>query len=221
MSRVLVIAPHMDDEVLGCGATIARHVDAGDEVSVCVVCNRAYDRQYDNKAIEQEKAAAWKAKSILGYHDLRLLDFPDERLYANLQEALGGVEKVILELKPETVYTCYAGDLHQDHRVVAHISNIALRAHASSFAKRILAYEVPSGTDVAFAGTTEPFNPNVFIDIQKQLDRKVLAMGAYERESRAFPHPRSPEILKARAHTRGAQCGFAAAEAFMMLRETI
>lgn len=220
MNKILVIAPHMDDEVLGCGGTIAKHVARGDEVTVCIVCNRAYHRQYNLADIELEKQAAKKAQSILGYQELIFLDQPDERLYIHLQEALNEVEKVTHTLSPNIVYTCFTGDLHQDHRVVAHISNIVLRPHAVQGARRILAYEVPSGTEAVFSGTTISFQPTVFNDIEKQLNQKIEAMQAYQRESRLFPHPRSPELLKARAYTRGVQGGLIAAEAFMLLRET-
>lgn len=221
MKCVLVIAPHMDDEVLGCGGTIARHVDEGDRVDVCVVCNRAYGRKYDPAAIEAEKASARKAKEILGYSGLRFLDMPDERLYAHLQELLEALENTLAESKPDVVYTCHGGDLHQDHRTVAQASNVALRAISTPFAYRVLAYEVPSATEQAFLSTFEMFVPNVFVDIEAQMDRKLKAMAAYERESRPFPHPRSEEMLRARALVRGAQCGRGAAEAFVLLRETL
>jgi len=220
-ATVLVIAPHMDDEVLGCGGVIARHVDQGDDVKVCVVCNRAYDRVYDSDAIQIEKNGTRKAQKILGYSHLYHLDLPDEQLYSHLQEVLEAIEKIVKEVTPNTVYTCHSGDLHQDHRTVAHASNIALRAIAAPYASRVLAYEVHSSTEQTFPGLAEGFRPNVFVDIAEQLERKLAAIAAYERESRAFPHPRSEEMLRAWAHARGTQCGRSAAEAFIMLRETL
>lgn len=220
MARVLVIAPHMDDEVLGCGGTIARHVDAGDEVAVCVVCNRAYNRQYDAQAIEAEKANARRAQAILRYGTLTFLDLPDERLYAHFQELLDCLERAVMPFRADTVYVPHAGDLHQDHRSVAHASNIALRAIAQHAPRCVLAYEVPSSTEQVFPNTADSFVPTVFTNIEAQLDRKLNAMAAYQRESRAAPHPRSPEMLRARAHLYGAQAGCSAAEAFMLLRET-
>lgn len=219
MTQVLVISPHMDDEVLGCGGVIARHVDEGDRVEVCVVCNRAYGHAYDPKNIEREKENARRAKQLLGYTGLRFFDLPDERLDGRFTDLLSVLEKCIGEIKPEIVYTCHAGDLHQDHRVVAHASNIALRASSVPFLRRVFAYEIPSGTDQVYPNTAQAFLPTVFVDITGQLDRKCAAMAAYERESRPFPHPRSPETLKARAQVRGAQCGRPAAEAFVLLRE--
>ena len=219
--NVLVIAPHMDDEVLGCGGTISRHVDSGDDVCVCVVCNRAYDHEYDTKAIDAEKRSAEEARAVLGYGMLRYLDLPDERLYAHLQEAIAGIERVVAAVQPDVVYTAFGGDLHQDHRTVAHAVNIALRAGVAPSVKRALAFEVPSGTDQALSGLGTPFTPTVFVDIEATLDRKIAAMRAYSREMRAFPHPRSLDMLMAKARSRGAQAGLAAAEAFVLLREIV
>lgn len=219
MARVLVISPHMDDEVLGCGGTIARHADQGDVVTVCVVCNRAYKREYDDDAIQAEKQNAFAAKAILGYHELLFLDLPDEQLYAHFQALLTSIEPVVQQVCPEVAYLPHAGDLHQDHRTVAHAANIALRSISASFVRRILAYEIPSSTDQVFPGSAPAFAPNVYLDITNHLERKLAAMAAYQRESRPFPHPRSPEMQRAHAQRRGAQCGAEAAEAYMLLRE--
>ena len=220
VTQVLVISPHMDDEVLGCGGAIARYVEEGDRVAVCVVCNRAYGHTYDLKTIEQEKQSAQRAKQILGYTNLHFFDLPDERLDGHFTDLLTVLEKCIGEIKPEVVYVCHAGDLHQDHRIVAHASNIALRAARWPSLRQVFAYEVPSGTDQVYPNGASPFFPTVFVDISGQLDRKCAAMAAYERESRPFPNSRSPEMLKALAQVRGAQCGRTAAEAFVLLRET-
>lgn len=219
---VLVVVPHMDDEVLGCGGAIARHVDEGMDVHVCVVCNRAYDRVYDAEAIEREQSDARRAQEILGYTALRFLDLPDERLYAHFQEVLEAIEAVAVEVEPEIVYTCHAGDLHQDHRVVAHASNIVFRSVGNPRLKRVLAYEVPSATDQVFPGFADAFCPTFFVAMNRdQLARKVRAMEAYERESRSPPHPRSPEMLQARAQVRGSECARSFAEAFVLLREVV
>ena len=217
--KVLVVAPHMDDEVLGCGGTIARHVDAGDAVDVCVVCNRAYDHAYDDVAIAAEKRSAEDARLVLGYGAIRFLDLPDEALYAHLQAAITGIEQAVADVQPDVLYTAFGGDLHQDHRTVAHAVNVVLRAGAAPFVQRALAFEVPSGTDQTLPGNGPPFTPNVFVGIEVQLDRKVAAMQAYARETRPFPHPRSLDMLAAKARSRGMQAGLAAAEAFVLLRE--
>lgn len=217
---VLVIAPHMDDEVLGPGATVARHVQQGDHVTVCITCNRAYDREYDEDAIAQEKDCTRRARKVLGYDDLRFLDLPDERVDDRFQDLLDGLEETVGTAQPEVTYVPYAGDLHQDHRTVAHGANIALRAHAAPSVRRVLAYEVPSATEQTFPDADEGFTPNVYVDVADQFETKLDAMAEYERESRDFPHPRSPQMLTARARKRGAEAGMEAAEAFTLLRET-
>ena len=220
MTAVLVIAPHMDDEVLGCGATISKHVDQGDRVDVCICCYRVYDRQFDAVANQAERQAAAKAKEILGYRDLRLLDLPDERVNMEFQSLLDGLERTVQDFRPEVVYIPHGGDLHQDHRAVAHGANIALRAAAVPFLRRVLAYEVPSGTEQTFPGTALAFVPNVYVAVENWVERKIDAMAVYERESRLSPHPRSPEMLRARMAAHGAVVGVTAAEAFTLLRET-
>ena len=219
--KVLVVAPHMDDEVLGCGGAIARHVDAGDSVQVCVVCNRAYNHTYDDAAIAAEKRSAQAARAVLGYGELRFLDLPDEKLYAHLQETITGIELIVAEVQPDLLYTAFGGDPHQDHKAVAQAVNVVLRAGAAPSVKRALAFEVPSGTDQAHPGTGESFAPTVFVGVEAQLDRKLKAMQAYDREMRAFPHPRSLDMLTAKARSRGAQAGLAAAEAFVLLKEVV
>lgn len=217
--KVLVVAPHMDDEVLGCGGAIARHVDAGDSVDVCVVCNRAYDHAYDDTEIAAEKRSAEVARQALGYDRLAFLDLPDEQLYAHLQEAITRIERAVAAARPDVLYTAFGGDPHQDHLTVARAVNVALRTGAAPFVQRALAFEIPSGTDQALPGNGALFMPNIFVGIAAQLDRKIEAMGAYARETRAFPHPRSPQMLTAKARSRGMQAGLEAAEAFVLLRE--
>src|SRR5687768_10213084 len=108
--NVLVIAAHMDDEVLGAGATIARHVAAGDKVTVCVVCLRAYDHKFDPEINREEKAAAERARQILGYHDLQFLDLRDELLDERLLDIIVPLEDCVVRVKPEVVYTHHRGD---------------------------------------------------------------------------------------------------------------
>ncbi len=220
--NVLVIAPHMDDEVLGCGGTIGRHVDEGDHVSVCIVANRAYGHIYDPEAIEREKAAARAAQAVLGYQDLIFLDCPDERLDARLIDLIVPLEKVCQEARPHIAYVCHRGDMNQDHRAVFEAALVACRPYAASSPIRSLrAFEVPSSTDFAPPYPDWTFAPNLYVDIAEHLDKKIAALRCYEREMRTFPHPRSPEGLRVYAQKRGMEAGMPAAEAFSLIRELV
>lgn len=218
--RVLLIAPHMDDEVLGAGATLAKHADRGDAVMVCVVANRAYGHRYRASAIRKEEAAMRRAQRILGYQHVRLLNLPDEQLDRGLIDLIVPLERVYREAKPDVVYTCHRGDLHQDHRAVFEASMVVCRPLQSHWPRRVLCYEVPSSTEPAAWLADRPFLPTSYeLITPEQLERKLAAMRCYERETRAFPHPRSPEGLTVYARRRGVEIGSEAAEAFMVVRE--
>lgn len=216
--KVLVIAPHMDDEVLGCGGSIARHVADGDTVHVVVVANRAYGHIYDEALIGREKACCREAQNTLGYQELTFLDLPDERLDAVQIDVIVPLEKVVNEFRPDWVYMPFVGDMNQDHRAVYHAACVACRPFAAVQIQRLLCYEVPSSTDQS-PSSLNPFCPNVYVDISETLERKTAAMAAYAAEQHPFPHPRAEKALSAIAVKRGMEAGLEAAEAFMLLRE--
>ena len=217
--KVLVIAPHMDDEVLGCGGTIIRHVDSGDQVTVCIVANRAYDHKYELNLIEQEKDCCKKAKQVLSYQNLIFLDLPDEQLDQSQIDIIIPLEKVVTECKPDIVYTCHRGDLNQDHRAVFEAVRVVCRPNAKHVVSTLRAFEVPSSTDQVAATSEWPFLPNYYVNLKETLERKVRAMACYSKESKPFPHPRSAEGLRVYAQKRGMEVGVEAAEAFVVLRD--
>lgn len=217
--NILIIAPHMDDEVLGCGGTIVRHVEAGDHVTVCIVANRAYDHIYDDAKIAREKDACRAAKAVLDYEALTFLDLPDERLDDRQIDVIVPIETVVQQARPDVVYIPHRGDLNQDHRSVFDAARVAFRPHAAHRVRCVRVFEVPSSTDQVTTISEWPFAPALYVDIASTLDRKLEAMRCYEAESRPFPNPRSPEGLTAYARKRGMEVAVAAAEAFMVLRD--
>jgi len=218
MNNVLIIAPHMDDEVLGCGGAIAKHVAYGDKVSVIIIAHRAYLHSFNPNLNDREKTHALKAKKLLGYHDLIFLDLPDERLDAALQEIIIPMEKYLFKIKPGTVYIPFEGDNNQDHRAVFNAVRVVLRPSVSPFLDNIYMYEVPSSTDQSPPTLNSVFLPNFYIDIKPFMKKKLKAIGCYKTEMRKYPHPRSQEALKVLAQKRGIEIGFECAEAFMSLR---
>ena len=217
--KVLVISAHMDDEVLGMGGTIAKHVAAGDEVTVCVACKRAYNHQYDPQIVEEEKTAARRAAEVLGYKDLRFLDLRDELLDDRLSDVIVPLEDCVLKVMPSVVYTHHRGDSNQDHRAVFQASMIACRSVSQHKVSRLLSYEVPSSTDQSPPFPEYAFQPNYYVNIDGVLDRKIDAMKIYTRELRQFPHPRSTQGVEVLAQKRGIEVGFRAAEAFVLVRD--
>lgn len=218
--KVLVIAPHMDDEVLGVGGTIAKHVERGDQVCVGVVANRAYGHRYEETAIEREQDAARRAQQLLGYQELRFLNLPDEQLDRALIDLIVPLERLYAEVRPEIVYTCHRGDSHQDHRAVCEASVVVCRAIAPYRPAQLVCYEVSSSTDQGAVGWGWQFVPNRYEALPAScVDKKLHALQCYERESRPFPHPRSLEGVRVALRKRGVEVGCEAAEAFMVMRE--
>jgi len=217
--RVLVIAPHMDDEVLGVGGTIARHVAEGDDVYVCFVAHRIYNRVFDPEKNSIEKSATEEARKVLGYKEAIFFDLNDERLDSCIQDILIPLEKYITRVNPHSVYICHRGDNHQDHRAVFQAAMVALRPSANRMIEKIMSYEVPSSTEQSPPFPDYAFLPTQYVNIEKYLPIKLKAMRCYEKEQREFPHPRSEEGLIIAAKKRGVESGFSAAEAFIILRE--
>jgi len=217
--KILVVAPHMDDEVLGCGGTISRYVNKGHDVHVVFVAHRIYNHTLDEVADANEKACTLRAKEILGYQHATFLNLNDERLDVCLQNIIIPLEKVVQDYAPELVFLCHRGDNHQDHRAVFHAARVVLRTYATPFIKKILCYEVPSSTEQSPSGPLDYFMPNIFINIDETLPKKLEALKMYQREQRDFPHPRSYRAVEVLAFKRGIESGYTAAEAFMLYRE--
>jgi len=221
--NVLVLAAHPDDEVLGCGGTIARLAKEGSQVYIAIlgegVTSRYNKREdADKKLIEKLHSQSRKVGRHLAVKDVLQLNFPDNRFdTVPLLDIIKEVEKLIKELKPAVIYTHHSGDLNIDHQITHRTVLTAARPVKDCPVTEIYAFEIPSSTDWAFQ-QFEPFRPNVFIDIKETLEKKTQAMQLYESEVQKFPHPRSVEALVARARYWGSIAGLEAAEAFQLVR---
>ncbi len=225
-TSVLVIAAHPDDEVLGCGGAIARHIEEGDSVTVVIlgegIASRAGTPESTVKKLQEALYKdAHKANTILGVKDLILKGLPDNQFDSvPLLSVVHEIESVIHEVNPTVIYTHHGSDTNVDHRVVSEAVAAAVRPMPDNAIEEVRAFEVPSSSEWNF--TRPLFRPQVFVALtEKQLKKKITAMNAYKSEVRAFPHPRSPEYLESLARVRGGQSGTNAAEAFELVYRRI
>lgn len=225
MNRTIVIlAAHPDDEVLGCGGTIAKLADEGAIIHVAFLADGVFSRAGDAGTQQAElaarRAAAQKACDILGVKSVFFGEFPDNRMdTVALLDITKALEELITEHKPEVVFTHHAGDVNIDHRRMHEAVVTACRPQRGHPVKTLLSFEVPSGTEWQLPGSAPVFAPNWFVDISDTLERKLAALDAYAAELRDWPHPRSRQAVEHLARWRGATVGVDAAEAFMLGRQ--
>lgn len=225
--RVLVLAAHPDDEVLGCGGTIAWHVDQGHEVAIHLMAEGATsrtdvpDRVAMSSELEGLRRSAREAAAILGA-SITFDSYPDNRMDSvDLLDVVKSVERVIAEFEPERIYTHHSGDVNIDHRIVHQAVVTACRPMPGQCVRSLLFFESPSSTEWQPAASSSMFAPNWFVSIASTMDRKRAALKAYASEMRGFPHPRSLEAIEHLACWRGASAGVPAAEAFMLGRAVV
>jgi N-acetylglucosamine malate deacetylase 1 len=214
--RVLAIAAHPDDEVLGVGGTLIRHFKAGDDVRVLIVCS-AHSIRY-REGEHDQPGDAQRAAHYLGARTTGL-GFPDQRLDAGSNlELIQSLEREIRDFRPDVVYTHHWGDVNADHVRIAEAVDVATRPFAAPWIQRLYGFHTPSSSEWTASQRDRPFAPNVFTDITGELDRKIDAMRCYQSELRPYPHPRSLRSLRERAGLWGSVANFAAAEPLMLLR---
>lgn len=222
---VLVVCAHADDEAFGAAGTLAKHAARGDTVDLLFLADGVTARQPvpDVRsmagALTARKAMAAAAARVMGARTPRFLDLPDNRLdTVALLDIVKAVEAVVSGLAPTVVYTNHADDLNVDHRLANQAVLTACRPMEGYSVRAIYAFETLSSTEWAFSAGTA-FRPSRFVDIGGFTETKLAAIGCYDAELRAFPHPRSPESVEALWRMRGAQGGLRAAEGFVVLRE--
>jgi N-acetylglucosamine malate deacetylase 1 len=224
MKSVLILAAHPDDEVLGCGGTIAKLAGHGAAIHVAFLADGVFSRQGDDKSRHSElrarRISAEKACKILGVKGVHFGEFPDNRMDSvALLDIVRVIESLIAEYRPDTVFTHHAGDVNVDHRRAHEAVVTACRPQSGHPVKTLMCFEVPSSTEWQLPGSAPVFTPNWFVDVSATLERKLAALDAYAAELRAWPHPRSRQGVEHLARWRGATVGVSAAEAFLLGRQ--
>ena len=222
MKRILIVAAHPDDEVLGCGATIARLTNEGNEVYTLILGEGITSRygQRDikkrRKEISSLKKQIYAANNILGVKKIFVYNLPDNRFdTVPLLDIIKKIEKIKVKIKPDIIYTHSEEDLNIDHRITYNAVMTACRPVAGNSVKEIYSFEIPSSTDW---GCGKQFVPDKYINIAQTFDRKIKALQVYKGEIREYPHPRSPEALKIIAKRWGIKVGINMAEPFKTIR---
>ncbi|MCK4858638.1 MAG: PIG-L family deacetylase [candidate division Zixibacteria bacterium] len=223
---VLVVAAHPDDEILGCGGTIAYHARRKEAVHVVILGEGVTsrddhrDRDANSEKLSTLGEAAQRAGAILGVRSTTLHGFPDNRMDSiDLLDMVKIVEGFIERFRPDIVYTHHRGDLNIDHRLVHDAVVTACRPLPRNHqVTTLLFFEVASSTEWQPPGSGVPFQPNWFVDITDTLELKLAALKEYSSEMCPWPHARSLEAVEHLAHWRGTSIGVAAAEAFMLGR---
>lgn len=212
MNRVLVLAPHGDDEVIGCGGTIIKHLESSSIVTVVFI-----KAPYDERSYIQHTQTE-DCKKILGYHD-KISLYLTETDFFKKEQFITKLEEIILTTRPDTIYSTFYGDLHQDHRALFDALNSASRIHAKHRVDNIFLYETASSTDQGLYKNIFPFIPNYYVPLKKHhIDKKINALKAYTKEIKDNNHPRSEEHIMDIAKIRGREINEPYAEAFMSLR---
>jgi len=205
--RALVIAPHPDDEVIGCGGTIAKYILKGDEVHLCVV-TKTYPPEWSEAETRERKREALRASAILGMAGAYFLDFPTVKLNTvSHKELVDAINGVIATVQPDVVYIPH-GSHHSDHQITFDVAMASMKLN--HLVVKILAYE-----DWGIEG----FVPNLYVDISETLETKLKALSEYRLELKEFPHRRSLEAISTLAKMRGIDVGVRAAEAFILVRQ--
>ena len=219
--NILVIAPHSDDEVLGCGGTIARHVDEGDKVFVAIMTNAhvGAPELFEQADVERIRREATECHQYLRVQQTFFYDFPVLQLETYPQYKIANqLAGLIREIGSEIVYIPHRGDLHCDHAAVYNAALVACRPINKCPVKEVYAYETLSETEWGHPFSDDVFIPGCYIDISGYMTTKLEAMKYYKSQLRDYPNPRSIEGIKALATFRGVTISKSFAEAFMVVR---
>jgi N-acetylglucosamine malate deacetylase 1 len=222
MTGVLVVAPHPDDETLGCGGTLLRHRAQGDQIHWLIVTDMSVGQGYSSEQVLARGREIETVRAAYGFSSTTNLKLPAAALDTiPMAQLVRGIAETLERIQPATLFVPFSGDIHTDHRITFSAVISASKWFRARSIKKILTYEVLSETDAAIAIDAPGFRPNVFVDVSKTLDDKIRIMKLYGGELGEFPFPRSEKAIRALACVRGAAAGLEAAESFVLLKEIV
>lgn len=210
--KILVIAAHPDDEILGLGGTLLKHWEQGDEVYIAIV-TKSYAPEWPEDYMRSKLEEAKVVDNIMGVKKRFYCDFPTVKLNTVPHgEIAKKISQIVEEVSPDVVYTHFEHDVNEDHQIIFRAVLVATRPTAKKM--EMICFETPSSTEWGSVA----FKPNHYIDIAPYLETKIKAFGCYASEVKDYPHPRSPEGLRKLAEQRGLEACMKNAEAFLIIR---
>jgi LmbE family N-acetylglucosaminyl deacetylase len=217
--KTLVVAPHPDDELLGCGGTLLRRKAEGNTLAWMIVTGISVENGWPQQSVHRRSTEIDQVAESVGFSAVYTLGLPTTQLdRIPIKDLISQFSAIFMEFQPEEVFLPHRSDVHSDHRVVFDAAAACVKWFRFPFVRRVLAYETPSETEFSLDADAS-FQPNVFIDISDYLNRKLELLAIYQSELGDFPFPRSVEAIRSLAAWRGANSGVAVAEAFQLLRE--
>ena len=215
-NKILVVAVHPDDETLGCGGTLLKHKDSGDEIN-WLICTKI-DKDNDYYAIRENEIE--QASRLYGFDGTYSLWLKTMRVDEySMSELIGKISKIINEVRPNIIYLPFNGDIHREHSKIFEASYSCTKSFRYPFIKKIYMMETLSETEFAPSTKEDSFIPNSFVDISEYFEKKIEIMKIFKSEVAEHPFPRSEKNIRALASLRGATCGCKYAESFMLLKE--
>lgn len=222
MKKVLVVAVHPDDETLGCGGTLLKHQNMGDEIHWLIITEAKEEDGFTKESINKRSEEIEKVAQTYSFKNIINLQLPTMRIdELSMSTLISKISSAFKEIEPEIIYLPFKNDVHSDHRVVFDAAYSCTKSFRYPFIKKVYMMETLSETEFAPSTKEDSFIPNVFVDISKYLDKKIEIMNMYESEVGEHPFPRSEKNLRALATLRGATSGCEYAESFMLLKEII
>lgn len=218
MARVMVVAPHPDDETIACGGTLQRHRSKGDEIYWIIVTEMRIDLGFTEEQMNIRQDQIREVSEFYGFVQTVELGFPTTELdKVPRNDLVEGFKRSFAAIKPEVVYLPHPSDIHSDHTITFKAASANCKWFRATSLQQVFAYETVSETDFHIDPSLKPFKPNFYVDISNFVNRKLSCLEIYGDEIGEFPFPRSSQTVSALAQKRGSECGCLAAEAFMLL----